>query len=221
MSKIKGFTFFKSYYESLKNLKEKDKKDIINAMLEYIFEDKNPNFRGIKLTIWTLIEPSLNSSKRHSNENSGAPFGNQNARKNKDKTDIDNNENSIDKKQSKNNQKTTSDLKDKDKDKNMDKDKDKNKECVKETHAPILLADLIEYGNEIGVNVEYCEKFYNTYESTGWINKNGQKITNAKSLLKKWINEDKKKQQENKIDELEENYVDEAGFHYKNGRRVL
>ena len=27
MNDIKGFTFYKSYYESLKNLKEKDKKD--------------------------------------------------------------------------------------------------------------------------------------------------------------------------------------------------
>lgn len=218
MNNIKGFTFYKSYYESLKNLKEKDKKDIINAMLEYVFEDKIPNFKGIKCTIWTLIQPNLNTSKRHSNENSGAPLGNQNAKKNKEKTDIEDSENNADKKQSKNNQKTINDLKDKDKDKELDKEKDKDKECVIETHAPISLSDLIDYGNEIGVNIEYCEKFYNTYESTGWINKNGQKITNAKSLLKKWMNEDKQKQQGNNI---EDDYIDEAGFHYKNGRRAL
>lgn len=111
---------------------------------------------------------------------------------------------------------------DNDNDIDIEIDNDNEIECVNNiiTHAPISLSDLIEYGEEIGVNVEYCEKFYNTYESTGWINKNGQKITNAKSLLKKWMNEDKKKQQENKIDELEE-YIDEAGFEYKNGRRVL
>lgn len=174
MNSIKGFTFYKSYYESLKNLKEKDKKDIINAMLEYVFDDKKPNFNGIKFTIWTLIEPNLNTSKNRSNPNSGAPEGNKNACKEK---------------QSKNNQKTTDDLKDKDKEK--DKDKDKDKECVRETHAPISLSDLISYGETIDVDEEYCEKFYNTYESTGWINKNGQKITNAKSLLKKWVNEDR------------------------------
>ena len=34
MNTIKGFTFFKSYYESLKNLKEKDKKEIVNISLK-------------------------------------------------------------------------------------------------------------------------------------------------------------------------------------------
>lgn len=60
-------------------------------------------------------------------------------------------------------------------------------------NAPITLNELIEYGKTINASEQYCEKFYNTYESTNWINKNGQKITNAKSLLKKWINEDKSK----------------------------
>ena len=92
MANIKKFSFFKSYYESLKDLEKDDKNDIINAILEYVFEDKKPKFRGIKKTIWTLIEPNLNTSKNRSNPNSGAPLGNQNASKEK---------------QSKNNQKTT------------------------------------------------------------------------------------------------------------------
>ena len=106
-----------------------------------------------------------------------------------------------------------------DKDKDIDKEKEKDIECVNITPlAPISLPDLIEYGEKIGVNVEYCEKFYDTYESTGWINKNGQKITNAKSLLKKWAYEDKKK--DNKKEETED-LIDEAGFVHKNGRRVF
>lgn len=92
MANIKKFSFFKSYYESLKDLEKDDKNEIINAILEYVFEDKKPKFRGIKKTIWTLIEPNLNTSKNRSNPNSGAPLGNQNASKEK---------------QSKNNQKTT------------------------------------------------------------------------------------------------------------------
>ena len=111
MNSIKGFTFYKSYYESLKDLKEKDKKDILNAMLDYVFEDKIPKFSGIKKIVWTLIQPNLNSSKSHSNTNAGAPLGNQNATKEK---------------QSKNNQKTISDLKDKDKDKDKDKEREEN-----------------------------------------------------------------------------------------------
>lgn len=220
MSNINGFTFFKSYYESLKNLKEKDKKDIINAMLEYVFDDKIPQFSGIKYTIWTLIEPTLSTSKHRSNSNSGAPSGNRNALKNKDKVDIlDDDEKTI-KNQSKNNQKTIFDLLGEDKEK--DKYKEKEKEWEKDnilypTHAPISFQDLIDYGKTIGADLEYCEKFYNTYESTDWVNKNGQKITNAKSLLKKWVDEDFKNK---KIIDDEET-IDEAGFVHRNGRRII
>ena len=108
MNTIKGFSFYKSYYEALKEIPEKDKKEIIFAMINYVFEDKKPKFKGINKVIWSLIEPNLNTSKNKSNSNSGAPIGNQNARK-LGKNEEENN--SI-KKQSKNNQKTTNDLKD-------------------------------------------------------------------------------------------------------------
>ena len=37
---IKAFSFYKSYYEALKEIPEKDKKEIIFAMINYVFEDK-------------------------------------------------------------------------------------------------------------------------------------------------------------------------------------
>lgn len=106
MANIKAFSFYRSYYEALKEVPEKDKKDIIFAIISYVFEDKKPKFKGTNKIIWTLIEPNLNTSKNKSNGNSGAPIGNQNARKyweNEEKN------NSI-KKQSKNNQNSTNDI---------------------------------------------------------------------------------------------------------------
>ena len=171
MNDIKGFTFYKSYYESLKNLKEKDKKDIINAMLEYVFEDKLPNFKGIKFTIWTLIQPNLNVSKNRSNPYSGAPYGNQNASKEK---------------QSKNNQKTINDLKDKDKDKDKERDKDISPPT---THTQVfdfcspLFEDCITSDLK-----ESCENFFLYYDSNNW-----EGIKNWKSKARKWIKDDIKK----------------------------
>lgn len=78
---IKAFSFYKSYYEALKEISEKDKKDIIFAMINYVFEDKKPKLKGINKVIWALIEPNLDKSKNKSNSNSGAPIGNQNASK--------------------------------------------------------------------------------------------------------------------------------------------
>lgn len=213
MSNINGFTFFKSYYESLKNLKEKDKKIIINAMLEYVFEDKKPQFSGIKYTIWTLIEPHLNTSKNRSNGNSGAPLGNQNALKNKGKVDVDDSEEETIKIQSNNNQKTTNDLLEKNKNKNKKENKNKEWENI---YVPTpTLNEIISYGKSLGIDEKYCKKFFNNYESKGWkIGKN--KIENWKAKFEQWIDEDKIKE-----NIVEDGYIDEAGFVHKNGRRKL
>lgn len=67
MNNINGFTFYKSYYECLVDLEQKDKEQILYAILEYVFEDKEPNFDGFKKTIWVLIKPNLTTSKNKSN----------------------------------------------------------------------------------------------------------------------------------------------------------
>lgn len=108
MAEIKAFSFYKSYYDCLEDLEQDDRNDILNAIVNYVFKDKKPKFKGIKKTIWTLIEPNLSTSKNRSNGNSGAPKGNQNAckiRENEEK-------NETIKKQSKNNQNSTNHLKD-------------------------------------------------------------------------------------------------------------
>lgn len=97
---IKAFSFYKSYYEALKEIPEKDKKDVIFAMINYVFEDKKPKLKGVNKVIWALIEPNLDKSKNKSNSNSGAPIGNQNASKSFENQG----KNGIIKKQPKNNQ---------------------------------------------------------------------------------------------------------------------
>ena len=67
MNDINGFTFYKSYYECLCDLNQKDKEQILYAILEYVFEDKEPKFTGFKNTIWVLIKPNLTTSKNKSN----------------------------------------------------------------------------------------------------------------------------------------------------------
>lgn len=108
MGEIKGFSFYKSYYDCLQDLDKKDQYEMLDAMLDYVFRNKKPKLKGIKKTIWTIIEPNLNTSKNRSNANSGAPKGNQNAckiRENEEK-------NETIKKQSKNNQNSINDIKD-------------------------------------------------------------------------------------------------------------
>ena len=63
---IDGFTFFKSYYKALSKLSKKDKLDVLNAIIDYVFEDKEPKFSGKKELVWILIEPNLSKSKNKS-----------------------------------------------------------------------------------------------------------------------------------------------------------
>lgn len=100
MANIKAFSFYKSYHEALKDLPVEERKNMLLAIDEFVFENVNPKLKGIEKTIWTLIEPNLTTSKNRSNKNAGAPIGNKNAEKSKEN---ESEEETI-KKQSNNNQ---------------------------------------------------------------------------------------------------------------------
>lgn len=66
--------------------------------------------------------------------------------------------------------------------------------------------DLVfSYGAELGIEKDYCERFYNYYEGIGWVNGTGQKIKNWKMVFKNWVLKDKKKENnENEFKEVSE-----------------
>lgn len=79
----------------------------------------------------------------------------------------------------------------------IEKEKEKEKEIEIEREiiynsgkATPTLADIIFYGSEIGANEEYCEKFYNHYESIGWVNGTGREIKNWKLIFNNWLKKD-------------------------------
>ena len=88
-----SFIFYKSFYDSIKELDPKDQVQIYDAIFQYQFEGKEIELKGVCKSIFTLIIPQLEANnKRYINGlKGGAPKGNQNATK----------------KQPKNNQKTT------------------------------------------------------------------------------------------------------------------
>ena len=79
------------------------------------------------------------------------------------------------------------------------------------------LAEIFNYSKSLNFNdKEYCEKFYNHYESIGWVNGTGQEIKNWKLVFNNWIKKDKK------INEIEEDVIEyKNGFKYVNGKRML
>lgn len=92
MSKIAGFTFFSSYHESLKDLETEDRRELLEAIVNYVFDDIEPELSGFKKTIWTLIVPNLTTSKNKSKNAQKEPKPKQ--RKNKSKSKSNQKENS-------------------------------------------------------------------------------------------------------------------------------
>ena len=79
------------------------------------------------------------------------------------------------------------------------------------------LTEIFNYSKSLNFDdKEYCEKFYNHYESIGWVNGTGQEIKNWKLVFNNWIKKDKK------INEIKEDVVEyKNGFKYVNGKRML
>ena len=63
---IERFTFFRNYYDLIKELKANDRRMFLEAIVYYVFEDKEPNFNGLYKAIWQMIQVPLDSSKNKS-----------------------------------------------------------------------------------------------------------------------------------------------------------
>jgi uncharacterized phage protein (TIGR02220 family) len=93
MNDITGFTFFKNYYEAIEELEEADKKDVLLAIVDYVFKDQEPIFTGVKKICFTLMKSNLDTSKNRS-RSARRPLKNK-AKTNKIKTKSKRNQNEI------------------------------------------------------------------------------------------------------------------------------
>lgn len=107
------------------------------------------------------------------------------------------------KKKKKNNKKNN-------KNKNNVSDENSSLEC--DFVAPTL-TDILEYSQTLNFeDKEYCEKFYNHYESIGWVNGTGQEIKNWKLVFNNWLKKDKKERNATPecFKEVEKKEIDET-----------
>ena len=94
-----SFVFYKSFYDSIKELDDKDQVIIYNAIFEYEFYKIEPELKGANKSIFTLILPQLEANdKRYENGKKGGRPKNQKETKikpkqNQNKTNIEPNVN--------------------------------------------------------------------------------------------------------------------------------
>lgn len=89
--KRESFVFYKSFYDSIKELDPSDQAQIYDAIFKYQFEGEETKLNGICKSIFTLIIPQLEANnKRYLNGlKGGAPKGNKNATKKQPKNNLD------------------------------------------------------------------------------------------------------------------------------------
>ena len=112
--KREGFIFYRSFYESIKELEPQDQVEIYNAIFEYQFENKEIELSKVAKSIFTLIVPQLkaNNTKYENGCKGGRPKNNLDKTETKPKNNLD---------------KSEAKRKEKEKEKDNDKDKDNDK----------------------------------------------------------------------------------------------
>lgn len=180
-----SFVFYRSFYEAIKDLKIKDKLQVYEAICELSLNQKEIKLTGMSATIFKLIKPQIlaNYERYENGKKGGAPIGNQNARKT-----TKNNQWSFlktTKKQPNENDNVNENVNDNDNENVSDR--------LKTTYSPTQpsLSSIISYGVDLGIDEDYCKRFYEYYEGIGWVNGNGLPIKNWKLVLSKWYKKDK------------------------------
>lgn len=214
-----SFVFYKNFYETIKILPKKQFLIILEAIIEYGLYKKEPI--DLPLVLQALFENfkcSIDKAQKRYDSSvkngklGGAPKGNKNAEK-----------------QPKNNLETTQEQPNSTKNNLNENDNENVNDNVNENDNMLgcfspTLADILVYSTELGIsNDEYCEKFYNHYESIGWVNGTGQKIKNWKLIFNNWVKKDNLKNDDSYVVDTEMIYEDEFGKYRLNeeGKRIV
>ena len=84
---------------------------------------------------------------------------------------------------------------------NININKSERDQSFTPTASPTL-AEIYDYACSLDINdKDYCEKFYNHYESIGWVNGTGQEIKNWKLVFNNWLKKDNKQKDGKEINQ--------------------
>ena len=84
---------------------------------------------------------------------------------------------------------------------NININKSERDQSFTPTASPTL-AEIYNYACSLDINdKDYCEKFYNHYESIGWVNGTGREIKNWKLVFNNWLKKDNKQKDRKEINQ--------------------
>ena len=84
---------------------------------------------------------------------------------------------------------------------NININKSERDQSFTPTASPTL-AEIYDYACSLDINdKDYCERFYNHYESIGWVNGTGREIKNWKLVFNNWLKKDNKQKDGREINQ--------------------
>ena len=84
---------------------------------------------------------------------------------------------------------------------NININKSERDQSFTPTASPTL-TEIYNYACTLDINdKDYCEKFYNHYESIGWVNGTGREIKNWKLIFNNWLKKDNKQNERKEINQ--------------------
>lgn len=195
--KRQGFFFFRAIYDSVSQLKKREKAIIYEAIFAYALDGQEPEISEWSDTaraLWSLAKPMLDSDlRRYENGcKGGAPRGNKNAQKDT--------ENETTEKQPKNNRKQPTILQEQEQEQEINNnslsispsfegDKSERAEASSAEREKIFeIFFLKNFRNP----AQEVERFFAHYEAQGWKRGGGVAITDRIALAQSWKPENEK-----------------------------
>ena len=160
--------FYRSFWEAIKQLPEKERLESLTAILEYGLDEIEPKSAGVASAMFLMAKPQIDANNRRyqNGTKGGRPVT---------KTEPNNNLESNYNKPS-DNQTIT---------KAKPKEKDNVKDNNKKAFTPPAVGDVAEYCSQNGYKVN-AESFVDFYESKGWmVGKN--KMKDWKASVRTWV----------------------------------
>lgn len=184
-----SFIFYKSFYESIKELDNDIQCEIYNAIMEYQFNKNEVTLSGVSKSIFTLIKPQLeaNNIRYENGKKGGRPKTEtkpkQNQKKTKPKPNVNENE-------------------------NVNVNENDIKENTKrKIFKPPTLEEVKDYCKERNNAID-AETFIDFYESKGWkIGKNPMK--DWKACIRTWEKNRKPKEEKTTPSWFEQDFKEE------------
>ena len=191
-----SFVFYRSFYDAIKDIDQKNQAVLIMAICEYAFDGKEPKLHGVSSAMFKLIRPQIDANnKRYENGKSGGR-----PRQNKNQTET--------KQKPKQNQTETEVEPNVNVNVNVnDNVNDNVNVCMgdptPDTHTfiPPTLDDVMTYCQERKNGLD-CERFYDYYEMRGWKLSKGGVMKDWKAAVRYWERNDQKTQEERKPSQL-------------------